>query len=135
MKFSLAISIAVCSLLLIATPAIAQQAPAPKPDIGLQDIAEGQIDAYVGKSNAVVELLNTSLRASESWRRYLSWADLKRGPTGKERIIYGLYSVSDSSAKDAIEKARLGAGGEPAIPRSTAQPRSWPPPSRRCFRS
>ena len=116
MKFRLAVLIALVSLGLAAVPANGQQAPAPKPDIGLQDIAEGQIDAYVGKSNAVVELLNTSLRASESWRRYLSWADLKRGPTGKERIIYGLYSVSDSSAKDAIEKARLGASGEPAIP-------------------
>lgn len=115
----LSASLSLCGLLLIGTPADAQQArpaAASQVTLGLQEIPEAQIDAYVGKSNAVVELLNTSLRASESWRRYLSWADVKRGPTGKERIIYGLYSVSDSSAKDAIEKARLGAGGEPAIP-------------------
>ena len=122
MKFSLAslpVSLTLLSLLLIGTPADAQQArpaAAPQVELGLQDIPEAKIDEYVNKSNAVVELLNTSLRASESWRRYLSWVDVKRGPTGKERIIYGLYSVSDSTAKDAIEKARLGAGGEPAIP-------------------
>jgi Protein of unknown function (DUF3829) len=122
MKFSLAsitASISLLSLLLISTPAHPQEArpaTAAPVSLGLQEIPEAKIDEYVGKSNAVVELLNTSLRASESWRRYLSWVDVKRGPTGKERIIYGLYSVSDSSAKDAIEKARLGAGGEPAIP-------------------
>ena len=123
MKLSLAAAIAACSLILIAPPALAQRgqtAAEPRPDInadlGLKDIPEGQTAAYVGKSNAVVGLLNTSLRASESWRRYLSWADVRRGPTGKERIIYGLYSVSDSSARDAVAKARQGAAAEPAIP-------------------
>lgn len=121
MKLSLAAALAACSLVLTAPPALAQRAQtAPKADIkadiGLKEIPDGQTEAYVGKSNAVVELLNVSLRASESWRRYLSWADVKRGPTGKERIIYGLYSVSDSSAKDAIAEARKGAGAEPAIP-------------------
>lgn len=55
------------------------------------------------------------MRGEESWNRYLSWVDVKRGPTGKERIIYGLYSVG-SSAKDAIEKARQSAAADPAIP-------------------
>ncbi len=118
MKFGRAASIALCSLILFGTPADAQQPrrAEPRVEIGLQEIPDGKTEDYVRKSNAVVELFNTSLRASESWSRYLSWVDVKRGPTGKERIIYGLYSVSDSSAKDAIEKARLGADGEPAIP-------------------
>ncbi len=73
------------------------------------------MDRYIAKSNGVVELLNASLRGKESWNRYLSWADVKRGPTGKERIIYGLYSVG-SSAKTAIEKARKSAADKPAIP-------------------
>jgi hypothetical protein len=118
MKLTLTASISFCCLILFGTPADAQQPPgaAPRIEIGLAEIPEAQTEDYVRKSNAIVELLNTSLRASESWFRYLSWADAKKGPTGKERIIYGLYSVSDSSAKDAIEKARLGAAGEPAIP-------------------
>ena len=48
------------------------------------------------------------MRGTESWARYLRWVDVKRGPTGKERIIYGLYSIG-SSARDAIERARKSA--------------------------
>jgi hypothetical protein len=95
--------------------AMAQQQQSPLPDLGLHEIADSDMDRYVAKSNGVVGLLNASLRGKESWKRYLSWVDVKRGPTGKERIIYGLYSVG-SSAKDAIEKARKAAGDKPAIP-------------------
>lgn len=99
------------------TPAQAQPAPdANVAALGLTGIPDGQADAYIAKSNAVVGLLNTAMRAAESWQRYLSWADVKRGPTGRERIIYGLYSVGASSARDAVEKARQLAAAEPAIP-------------------
>lgn len=91
------------------------QQAAPSPVLGLSDIPDKEFDKYVAKSNGVVGLLNTSMRGTESWKRYTSWADVKRGPTGKERIIYGLYSIGASS-KDAIEKARKSAGAEPAIP-------------------
>lgn len=94
--------------------ALAQQ-PAPAPSLGLTNISDTELDRYVAKSNGEVGLLNSSLRGQESWNRYLSWVDVKRGPTGKERIIYGLYSVG-SSAKDAIEKARQSAAADPAIP-------------------
>ncbi|MEW6640079.1 MAG: DUF3829 domain-containing protein [Pseudomonadota bacterium] len=104
----------VAALALPAAAALAQQ-PAPTPDLGLRTIADNDLDRYVAKSNGVVGLLNASLRGKESWARYLSWVDVKRGPTGKERIIYGLYSVG-SSAKDAIAKARKSAADEPAIP-------------------
>lgn len=93
--------------------ALAQQA-APTPSLGLASISDAELDRYVAKSNGVVGLLNASLRGEESWNRYLSWVDVKRGPTGKERIIYGLYSVG-SSAKDAIEKARKSAAADPAL--------------------
>lgn len=90
------------------------QEPAAAPSLGLTSISDSELDRYVAKSNAVVGLLNSSLRGSESWNRYLSWVDVKRGPTGKERIIYGLYSVG--SIKDVIEKARQSASADPAIP-------------------
>lgn len=100
--------------------AFAQQpaaAPPPTPpSLGLAEIPEADTPKYIAKSNAMVGLLNASIRASDSWRRYLSWVDVKRGPTGKERIIYGLYSVSTSSAKDSVAKARDGAAALPAIP-------------------
>lgn len=112
-RILLAVSVAT---VLSSAPALAQQQPPSPPSLGLTEIPEGATDKFIGKSNAVVGLLNTSIRGSDSWQRYLSWVDVKRGPTGRERIIYGLYSVSASSARDSIAKARQAADAEPAIP-------------------
>lgn len=49
-----------------------------------------KINAYVGCINRLSE------RAYDSRRRYFSWAK-KSGPTGKERIIYGTYTIYDTS--------------------------------------
>jgi hypothetical protein len=108
----------VLSAILFWQPANAQPTPSAAPPaatIGLQELPADQINAYIAKSNAMVDLLNASLRGQESLERYASWVDVKRGPTGKERIIYGLYSIG-SSARDAIVKARTAADGSPAIP-------------------
>lgn len=80
------------------------------------EVSEADLDKWIAKNNAYVKLLNESLRARESWNRYLSWVNVQRGPTGKERIIYGLYSVSASSAREAIANARKAAGTPPAAP-------------------
>ncbi|WP_337268702.1 YiiG family protein [Oryzifoliimicrobium ureilyticus] len=70
--------------------------------------------AAMSKINAYVEFLNRSLRASESLQRYDSWVDMKKGPTGKERIIYGLYSLYDVRKEaDAVTAA---AAAEPKMP-------------------
>lgn len=111
MKFS---ALLLAATLILPGAALAQL-PQPAPDLGVRDIAAKDLDRYVAKSNGVVGLLNASLRGKESWARYLSWVDVQRGPTGKERIIYGLYSVG-SSARDAIARARTSAADEPAIP-------------------
>ncbi len=79
-------------------------------------VQEADLDKWIAKNNAYVKLLNESLRASDSWSRYLSWVNVERGPTGKERIIYGLYSVSASSARESIAAARKAADTEPAAP-------------------
>jgi hypothetical protein len=57
--------------------------------------AEGQsltqkLNAYVGCINRLSE------RSYSSRERYFSWA-AKTGPTGKERIIYGTYTIYDTS--------------------------------------
>lgn len=80
------------------------------------EVQEADLDKWIAKNNAYVKLLNESLRARDSWNRYLSWVNMERGPTGKERIIYGLYSVGASSAKDAIAAARKAAENQPAAP-------------------
>ena len=71
-------------------------------------------DAAIGKMNAYVEFLNRSLRASESLQRYDSWVDMKKGPTGKERNVYGLYSLYD--VRDKIAAVESAAQAEPRMP-------------------
>lgn len=58
------------------------------------------------KINAYVECINRlSERSYESRERYFSWVG-KKGPTGKERIIYGTYTIYDTSdCKGNVEKA------------------------------
>ncbi|MBL8881459.1 MAG: YiiG family protein [Hyphomicrobium sp.] len=58
-----------------------------------------KINAYVGCINRLSE------RSYESRSRYFSWVG-KKGPTGKERIIYGTYTIYDTSdCKASVEKA------------------------------
>lgn len=58
-----------------------------------------KLNAYIGCVNRLTG------RAYDSRARYFSWA-AKSGPTGKERIIYGTYTIYDTSdcAKN-VEKA------------------------------
>jgi Protein of unknown function (DUF3829) len=76
---------------------------------------ERLLQSWVRKTNAYTELLNASLRATSSWSRYTSWVDVKSGPTGKERIVYGLYEVIPETAKRAIDAADTAAGSDPKI--------------------
>ncbi|WP_398479934.1 YiiG family protein [Tardiphaga sp.] len=70
------------------TPATAQSSTATE-----------KLNAYVGCINRL------SSRAYDSQARYFSWAP-KSGPTGKERIIYGLYTIYDTDdCKKSVESA------------------------------
>lgn len=61
--------------------------------------ATEKLNAYVGCINRL------SSRAYDSQSRYFSWAP-KSGPTGKERIIYGLYTIYDTDdCKKGVESA------------------------------
>jgi hypothetical protein len=61
--------------------------------------ANEKINAYVGCINRLSE------RSYESRARYFSWVG-KNGPTGKERIIYGTYTIYDTSdCRKDVEKA------------------------------
>jgi hypothetical protein len=58
-----------------------------------------KLNAYIGCINRLSE------RSYASRQRYFSWAG-KNGPTGKERIIYGLYTIYDTSdCRRNVEKA------------------------------
>ena len=59
------------------------------------------------KTNAYVGCINRQSARARTTRaaRYFSWVS-KNGPTGKERIIYGLYTIYDTSdCRKDVEKA------------------------------
>jgi hypothetical protein len=59
--------------------------------------AAAQTPSEVEKINAYVGCINRlSERSYSSRARYFSWA-AQSGPTGRERIIYGLYTIYDTS--------------------------------------
>lgn len=91
----------------VCSPAQGQPKAAANPEVVASQ-------AVVGKLNAYVDLLNRTLRASESLTRYESWADMRIGLTGRERIIYGLYSLYD--LRGEIERARAAVSAPPAMP-------------------
>src|SRR4029079_10157312 len=70
------------------------------------DRASAQKSSLTEKLNAYVGCINRlSARSYDSRKRYFSWVS-KNGPTGKERIIYGLYTIYDTSdCRQAVEKA------------------------------
>jgi hypothetical protein len=103
----------VLGAVLAAVPAHAQ---APASGIVVPELQDADLDLWIAKSNAVVKLLNETGRPRDSFNRYASWVDLNKGPTGRERIIYGLYSVNPSSIAGAVAAVRKAAGEAPAIP-------------------
>lgn len=68
--------------------------------------AAAQKSTATEKLNAYVSCINRlSARAYDSQSRYFSWA-AKSGPTGKERIIYGTYTIYDTDdCKKNVESA------------------------------
>jgi hypothetical protein len=61
------------------------------------DVAAAQAPSAQEKINAYIGCINRlSERSYESRSRYFSWA-AKTGPTGTERIIYGTYTIYDTS--------------------------------------
>jgi hypothetical protein len=60
--------------------------------------AQDKRDIELGeKLNGYVECLNSlSSSVSSCEERYYSWADKKKGPTGKEPNVYGLYELQQS---------------------------------------
>ena len=67
-----------------------------------------EASSLTGKLNAYVGCLNRlSGRAFDARERYFSWVG-KKGPTGKERIIYGTYTIYDTSdCKSEVESANM----------------------------
>ena len=78
--------------------------------------AESADDATGDKLNAYIHCINNvSSRIHDSERRYFSWVDEKKGPTGKERNIYGLYKISDPST--CVSEVTKANAQKPSLPK------------------
>lgn len=110
----LRILVAACAALLLASPLAAQTVPAPPQGQAQGEAQPQELRQAIDKSNAYIALMNRTLRASQSWSRYRSWVKSPAGPTGKERIIYGLYGLYD--VRGEIAKARAAIPAPPAEP-------------------
>ncbi len=77
--------------------------------------SEEDKDAELGsKLGEYISCMNgTSKRVIDSRNRYLSWADEKVGPTGKERNIYGLYDINAGTCFPNLDRAKT---MQPALP-------------------
>lgn len=87
---ALALAAALASAALV-TPAHAQQPAAANPAAALGK----KLQPYIACINRLSE------RSLSSRERYLSWVNEKTGPTGRERIIYGLYTIYDTKDCEA----------------------------------
>ena len=96
--------LATLALLLAAAPASADPVAAPGATADVAGLA-----ATTQKLNAYVAFMNRTLRAMDSLERYRSWVNMKTGPTGRERLIYGAYEVYDTHDEKAAAEAALSA--------------------------
>lgn len=83
---ALAVALAGSSLF---SPAFAQAPPPAAPSLGKK------LQPYIACINRLSE------RSLSSRERYLSWVNEKTGPTGRERNIYGLYTIYETKDCEA----------------------------------
>lgn len=92
-------------LLAISAPAFAQTTQPATP--AAASLGK-KLQPYIACINRLSE------RSLSSRERYLSWVNEKTGPTGKERNIYGLYTIYDP--KDCEAGVAKMAAEQPAVP-------------------
>lgn len=83
--------------------------PAPAP-VAAADHTGDKVQSYIKCYNDV------NSRAQDSITRYASWVkDMKTGPTGKERIVYGLYTLSESGVVNCDKNINAALELKPAL--------------------
>ncbi len=83
-----------------------EAAPAPASKVSDAE----KTNAYIGCSNRFVS------RAYQARERYLSWADAKKGPTGKEKIVFGTYTLVGDLDRECRAPIDHVATAEPRMP-------------------
>jgi hypothetical protein len=93
-------------------------APAPAPTQTSQADADPQekLNLYIGCYNKASSSFGRSLKRYQSWVK-----NMDTGPTGQERVVYGLYSVDGAQGcQKAVEQAKALAPGMPALDQAAA---------------
>ncbi|HJL16006.1 MAG TPA: YiiG family protein [Sandaracinaceae bacterium LLY-WYZ-13_1] len=90
-------------------PAPSQPPEPPEPTLSPAEQQSAKITDFVEDCTN-----RFSQRALESRDRYLRWVDAETGPTGHERAVYGVYTISDPS--DCREAADALPSREPSMP-------------------
>ncbi|MEZ4373752.1 MAG: DUF3829 domain-containing protein [Polyangiaceae bacterium] len=87
----------------IVRDAMLHKASAPAPATLNQDADSQKGEAM---DNYVYCINHVNDRIRDARKRYHSWVDPEKGPTGKERNVYGLYDVEPSILKACKDKLR-----------------------------
>jgi hypothetical protein len=96
--------------------AAAVQVPGKEtPGAGAQDDGAGDADAKLGeKLSKYIDCFNSfSDSVHSSYNRYFDWIDEKKGITGKERNVYGLYKIDPQYCLKNLDDAKK---LEPSLP-------------------
>lgn len=115
MRFLCAFAIA-CGIAALLSLVFSGSAGAQSTTSLTQSRGTGQTPVLTQKINAYVGCMNRlSERSYQSRSRYFSWVG-KNGPTGKERIIYGTYTIYDTSdCRRNVEKVNALEPREPEL--------------------
>src|SRR5579863_7644294 len=119
----ISLSAALVAALLANAPAARAQTQETPANAASGEIDDAGLKAVTAKFNAYVGFMNRTLRASQSLDRYKSWVNMKTGPTGHESLIYGLYSVYDTTREAAAATAAM--TQEPLLPELDAAMRDY----------
>lgn len=81
----------------VAKPETATQPPAAKPETPAQPEVDAE-EVYSEKMDVYIDCFNKlQLPVQHSLARYADWVkDFKKGPTGKESLVYGIYGITES---------------------------------------
>lgn len=73
------------------------QPPAAKPETPVQPEVDAE-EVYSEKMDVYIDCFNKlQLPVQHSLARYADWVkDFKKGPTGKESLVYGIYGITES---------------------------------------
>lgn len=93
----------------------AAAAPTPEPVASEPAVPVSELEAHKVAEYSRHCINRFSERAFSSRGRYLQWVDEETGPTGRERHVYGVYTLSGSATpcREAVERA---AGMQPPMP-------------------